>query len=99
MTQAELANQLGTPTFGIVFVIVPHRERPTYSESSYHSLTGHSLRDSSGIIVRLCFGGGEERGVYPFVACLSHSTIDYAPLSRRSTVRTANIDTPPTFRR
>ena len=99
MTQAELANQLGTPTFGIVFVIVPHRERPTYSESSYHSLTGHSLRDSSGIIVRLCFGGGGKVGAYPFVACLRRSNIDHASLPRRSTVGTANMDTPPTFGR
>ena len=30
---------------------------------------------------------------YPFVACLSHCTIDHAPLSRRRTVPTPNRDT------
>ena len=32
-------------------------------------------------------------GAYSFVACLSHSTIDHASLSRRSTVPTPNRDT------
>ena len=35
-------------------------------------------------------GGG---GAYPFVACLSHMTIDHASLLRRSTVPTPNRDT------
>ena len=32
-------------------------------------------------------------GVYSFVACLSYSTIDHAPLSRRSTAPTPNRGT------
>ena len=38
-------------------------------------------------------GDVEGGGGYSFVACLSHSTIDHASLSRRSTVTTPNRDT------
>ena len=35
--------------------------------------------------------------LYSFVACLSHLTIDHASLSRRSTVPTPIVETPPAF--
>ena len=46
-------------------------------------------------------GGGRGRGggAHSLVACLSRLTVDHAPLSRRSTVPTPLIDTPPTFGR
>ena len=40
-------------------------------------------------VSKLATGGG----AYPFVACLSHLTIDHASLSRRDTVPTPNRDT------
>ena len=42
-------------------------------------------------------GGGWGGGGYSLVACLCHSTIDYASLSRRSTVPTPNRDTSNTW--
>ena len=48
---------------------------------------GHNLQRTTEP-VRRGREGGEGKGAYSFVACLSHLTIDHVSLSRRSTVTT-----------
>ena len=57
---------------------------------TYIVTVAKNFPDDAGVQVMRAYSGREGLrflgGAYSFVACLSHLTIDYEPLSRRSTV-------------